>query len=185
MPKGVYERGAYKGKYKPGTQHDTPAGPITVLSVDAATCGRGQATRLVIRFNRTGAVREVQANNLSQGKVKDYMLPTVYGVGYIGSSLTIPQRGCSEVRRAYDLWCNMLRRVQRDTAYTDVTIDPRWLNFTQFLNSMDKLPGIEEWRAGADVHLDKDLRIPGSRTYGLDTCWFIPAAANLSKVAPE
>ena len=69
MPKGVYERGAYKGKYKPGTQHDTPAGPITVLSVDAATCGRGQATRLVIRFNRTGAVREVQANNLSQGKV--------------------------------------------------------------------------------------------------------------------
>lgn len=23
MPKGVYERVAYKGKYKPGTQHDT------------------------------------------------------------------------------------------------------------------------------------------------------------------
>ena len=66
-----------------------------------------------------------------------------------------------------------------------VTIDPRWLNFTQFLNSMDKLPGIEEWRAGMDVHLDKDLRVPGSRTYGLDTCWFIPATANLSKMVPE
>lgn len=182
MPKGVYTRPqGYKGKYKPGTLHETPYGQIKVLSVDETTTGRGQATRLVVQFTATGAVRNVQANNLSQGKVKDYFAPTVYGIGYIGSELRIPARGRGTVRRAYDLWANMLKRVTSDPAYADVTVDPRWLSFTRFLNTLHLIPGYEDWEAGADVHLDKDQRVPGSRTYGLDTCWFIPATQNLSK----
>lgn len=180
MAKGVYKRThEYKGKYKVGTVHETPYGEVVVLEVLQGTRGRGQNTRLVIRFTATGAVRNVQANNLSQGKVKDYMAPTVYGIGYIGSELRIPTRGCGEVRRAYDLWANMLKRTVYDPAYADVVVDPRWLSFTRFLNTLPHVPGYDLWVAGEDVHLDKDKRVPGSRTYGLDTCWFIPAEQNL------
>lgn len=173
----------YKGKYKVGSTHSTPYGDVVVLEVIQGTRGRGSAQRVVIRFLATGTVRNVQTNNISQGKVKDWNAPTVYGVGYIGSELRIPQRGVSTVRRAYDLWANMLKRAYGgfDPSYEDVTVDPRWHSFTRFLNSMPGLPGYDEWEAGADLHLDKDKRIPGNRTYGLDTCWLIPAEVNLSK----
>lgn len=182
MPKGVYDRPlVYKGKYKVGSIHDTPQGPIKVLEVDLTTLGRGGQTRGVIRFLNTGTVRNVQFNNIRSGKVKDYNLPSVCGVGYIGSELRIPQRGNSEIRRAYDLWANMLKRVTSEPGYEDVKVHPNWLNFTRFLNTLPLVPGYDDWVAGEDVHLDKDLRVPGSRVYGLDTCWFIPATQNLSK----
>lgn len=173
----------YKGKYKVGSTHSTHYGEIAVLEVLDGSRGRGSQTRVVIRFTATGSVRNVQANNISQGKVKDPAAPTVYGVGYIGSDLRIPQRGTSEVRRVYDLWANMLKRAYGgfDPAYTDVTVDTRWHSFTRFLNTLELIPGYDAWLSGEDVHLDKDLRVKGSRAYGLDTCWFIPATQNLSK----
>lgn len=178
MPSGVYSRPSiYKGKYKLGTIHDTPCGRVEVIQEPRRV---GANYRLVIRFVLSGAVQDVQTNNLSQGKVKDFMWPSVYGLGYIGSAIRIPQRGTSEIRRVYDLWANMLRRVTSDPAYSDVQVDSRWLNFTTFLNTIDRLPGYAEWLVDSTYCLDKDLRVIGSRTYGLDTCWFIPAKENIS-----
>lgn len=181
MPKGVYKRNqAYRGKFTLGSVHSTPSGDIAVVEEPRRV---GQNYRLVIRFLATGTVLDCQQNNLSQGKVKDFNVPTVYGVGYIGSSLKIPQRGRGTIRRAYDLWANMLKRAYGgfDPSYVDVTVHARWHSFTNFLNTLPLVPGYASWEDGAELHFDKDKRVPGSRVYSLDTCWFIPPEQNLSK----
>lgn len=181
MPKGVYKRNSgYKGKYTLGSIHDTPAGVVEVVEEPRRV---GQNYRLVVRFQRTGTVVDCQQNNLSQGKVKDFNTRTVYSVGYIGSSLKIPQRGVGTIRRAYDLWANMLKRTygEYDPSYADVEVDPRWHSFTNFLNTLPLVPGYDDWERGVELHFDKDKRVPGSRLYSLDTCWFITPEQNLSR----
>lgn len=181
MPKGIYKRDSkYKGKYKLNSLHDTPVGVVQVLQEPRQV---NSNYRLVVKFVDTGTVLDCQQNNLGRGKVKDYNKPSVYGVGYIGSTLKIPMRGVSEIRRAYDLWANMLKRSygNYDPSYADVSVDKRWHSFTNFMNTLPDVPGYDSWAIGLPMHFDKDLRVPGSRVYSLSTCWFIPPETNLKK----
>lgn len=167
-----------KTRYEVGSIHESPKGPLKVLEYipgykDRST-GKKVHPRVVIRMMNTGTVLNVQTTNIPDGKFEDYRRPTVYGIGYIGSSIKITARG-TFIRRVYDLWANMLKRVVHE--YQGVSVDPRWLNFTNFLATIPDVKGYAAWERGEDVHLDKDLS--GNKRYSLEDCAFIPAKDNI------
>ena len=92
-------------------------------------------------------------------------------------------RGNSIIRRAYDLWANMLKRCygKYKTCYEDCSVDKRWHSFKNFLNSLSELEGYELWERGEDVHLDKDIKGKGTRIYSKDTCMFVAASVNIKE----
>lgn len=186
MPKGVYIRKPKTSKYAVGTVHDTPSGKIKIVEYLKAKIGKRH--RAVIMFLETGYVANVQCSNIAAGKIKDYRKRTVYGVGYLGAQLHIPPRDSKTVlRRLYDLWANMLKRVYGgyDTGYSDVTVDPRWHSFESFMSTIIEVPGYMRWERNGDVVLDKDIRISGSRTYSRDTCLFVTPFENSSSDASK
>ena len=90
-------------------------------------------------------------------------------------------RGSSTIRRAYDLWANMLKRCYQKYSgcYKNCRVDKRWHSFKNFLNSLPELPGYDAWERGENVHLDKDTRVKNNHLYSKDTCQFIPAHENV------
>ena len=179
-----------QSKYVAGSIVATPKGDVRILSRRRGknpSSGRVVHPRVVIEVLSTGTILDVQQGNLLNGKFNDYRERSVYGVGYIGSSLKLPGRGAySIVRRIYDLWANMLKRAYGGykTSYTGVTVDARWHNFTTFLSTVSQLPGYAEWERGEiPMALDKDVRGVEKRIYSLDTCSFIPSTENVRESA--
>ena len=173
-------------KYVPGSIIDTPKGKIKILSYSPGkrlSDGRKQHPRASIQFIETGTVLNAQTTNISCGKFSDYRKPTVYGVGYIGSTITVPKRdNSSVVRRIYDLWANMLKRAygEYDTSYKGVSVDRRWHNFTTFLNTIQEIEGYKEWEENREPYvLDKDIKLPGNKVYSKDSCMFVRASDNI------
>lgn len=173
-------------KFIEGSIIETPKGKIRILSRRPGKRlpnGKKVHPRAIIEFLKTGTVIDVQTTNLTSGKFHDHREPTVYGVGYIGSPITIPERGSgSIVRRVYDLWANMLKRVYGDYKgkYEGCSVDVRWHNFTTFLNTIHEVPCYTLWEENKiPYHLDKDIRIEGNKVYSRDTCTFVPAKVNI------
>ena len=173
--------------YEIGKTYETPKGKIIVLDrVKGYKKPNGSVVhpRAIIKFLKTGTVVSVQTANIKNGKFEDYIEPTVYGVGFIGSPIRIPDRGSNSIIRAiYDLWANMLKRVYGEYKgqYKDCSVDPRWLNFTTFLNTISEVKGYELWEKDHSYHLDKD-GIGDGKTYSRDTCQFITGGEN-SRIA--
>ena len=178
MPKGVFTRKVKEGKYAQGTRHMCAGKEIVILE---RIPNPGKQPRAVIRFVDTGYVANVQLSNIPAGKVKDRRERTVYGVGYLDWDISIPTRSGALLRRVYDLWENMLRRCYFD--HTGATVDPRWHSFRNFFNSLEQVPNFPAFEAGEDVHLDKDTRISGNKTYSVDTCVFLSAFENVQDSA--
>lgn len=77
----------------------------------------------------------------------------------------------------YKTWADMLKRCYSTQyqeswpTYVGCTVCDEWLLFSNFRSWMLD----QDWR-GHD--LDKDLKVPGNKIYGPDTCLFIPQGAN-------
>lgn len=172
-------------QYKVGKIYDTPKGKIKILEYipgKRLPNNKRQHPRAVIEFVDSGWVANVQTTNIANGKIRDCRAKTVYGVGYLDTDINIPMRDKGTImRRAYDLWANMLKRCYGDykTCYTGCTVDKRWHSFKNFFNSIQELEGYEEWEKGADMHLDKDTKVKGNTVYSKDTCRFITAHDNV------
>lgn len=172
--------------YYPGAIVETPKGKVRVLERKPGkrTANGKVHPRVVIKILKTGTVLDVQQGNIPLGKFKDYREPTVYGIGYLGSNIQIPDRGQPNIlRRIYDLWANMLKRAyggyKSCYSYSDVRVDPRWHNFTNFLNTIVKVPGYHRWEKNEEtMSLDKDSKFPDKRLYSLDTCVFVSIGEN-------
>lgn len=173
-------------KYDVGSIIKTKYGDVKILEIIKGytdSAGKRFRTRCVCIFLATGYVTNCQLSNLTVGKVKDMRMPTVYGVGYIGSDIKITARG-TYVRRLYDLWANMLKRcyfksgTRNDEIYKDVKVDTRWHSFTNFMNTIQDVEGFELFEAGLDVALDKDIKVKGNKVYSRDTCMFVSTKDN-------
>ena len=178
---------SYKSKYDAGTIHNCSGGEFIILERIKATEENGlKNARAVIRFTATGYTCNVQLSNIPQNKIKDKRLPTVYGIGYLDTDITIPARSSGSLIRAmYDLWANMLKRVygNYDTYYSDATVDKRWHSFKNFLNTVHNVPGYADWVQDHSMHLDKDHS--GTRVYSMTTCEFITPANNAKLAAQK
>lgn len=128
----------------------------------------------------SGYTTTAKDSNIPYGKVKDYTIPTVYGIGYLGAACRIPQRGDSLMRKKYDLWANMLKRVcgryREAETYKDVQITPEWLNFSTFQIEIESVEGYEAWLQDSTMCLDKDLA--QQKLYSRATCKFISLEEN-------
>jgi hypothetical protein len=172
-------------KYAVGSIVDTPKGKIKILEYTPGKRlpnNKKQHPRATIRFVESGWVCNVQTTNIMTGHIEDCRAKTVYGVGYLDTDIKIPARGTSVIRRAYDLWANMLKRCYGAyrTCYTGCTVDKRWHSFKNFLNSIQQLEGYAEWEQDAsNMCLDKDMRVKGNKVYSQDTCMFITKHDNV------
>ena len=132
-----------------------------------------------IQFLKTGFETVVQLGHIKSGGVKDPYLPSVYGVGVLGTKYppTISGRNTKE----YDLWKSMLRRCYSDNfknkhpTYKDCEVSDNFKSYEYFYEWCHK-------QIGFDVNgfeLDKDLLIKGNKLYSEYSCVFIPADVNL------
>ena len=132
-----------------------------------------------IRFLKTGFETVVQLGHIKSGGVKDPYLPSVYGVGVLGTKYppTISGRNTKE----YDLWNGMLRRCYSDSfkkrcpTYEDCECSENFKYYEYFYEWCNKQIGFgnDGWQ------LDKDLLVKGNKVYSENTCVFIPQEINL------
>ena len=74
-------------------------------------------------------------------------------------------------RQLFKRYTALKRRVGKARNYEDVTLSHDWQRFTGFFY----------WMVGqehCDLHLDKDILVPGNRMYGPQVCVLVPGYVN-------
>lgn len=127
----------------------------------------------------SGYVTEMTAQDLWRNKIKDWGSPSIYGVGIVGWRIARPTK-----HPLYGTWHGMLERClgprcKANSAYDDVTVNPRWIRFDNFVEDAEKLPGYDPARVSSGkLQLDKDKfgSSIGRREYGPETCCWLTVA---------
>ena len=135
-------------------------------------------TNVVIQFLKTGYETTVRLTNIRNGYVKDPYLPSVYGVGILGTKYLASINGVQT--KEYKLWCCMLVRCYSNTykkkypTYEGCEVSDNFKSYEYFYEWCQKQIGFnnEGW------HLDKDLLIKGNKVYSETTCIFLPNEIN-------
>lgn len=144
-----------------------------------------------VKFILTGYETIVRNDYIFSGYIKDPYYPRVYGVGYFG------EPNMQEHNRSiHSRWACMISRCYNpnDKRYCTygalgITVCERWHNYANFLNDIKYLPGYNDMISHPNIqyHLDKDIlqeEIPTNmKKYSPETCMFIPARENISKLA--
>ena len=132
-----------------------------------------------IQFLKTGFEKSVELVQVRNGKVKDPYVPSVCGVGVVGTKYPIRVNGT--LTKEYTLWQNMLQRCYSNTfqkkqpTYEGCEVSENFKSYEYFYEWCHKQIGFdnEGW------HLDKDLLVKGNKVYSEDSCVFIPVEINL------
>lgn len=138
-----------------------------------------------VQFTNTGYTREVYKQNALLGKVRDPYEISFCGVGFEGEFEKV-----SYWKQAKRLWCNMLKRCYSENYPTGyygrgITVDSRWLCFSNFLYDLPELENFDNWLEGfkegcLKYNLDKDLIIEGNKVYSRECCSFVLDSVNKS-----
>ena len=126
-----------------------------------------------IRFRATGFEKYTQESIVREGGIRDPYLPVVYSIGYTGVG-TYKSKVDGNGTKVYSAWHSMLQRCyvkHSNPTYTGCTVVKEWHNFQVFAKWFEE-NYIEEY------HLDKDIKVPGNKVYGPDTCIFVTQAEN-------
>ncbi len=132
-----------------------------------------------IQFLKTGYETVARLGDIRNGEIKDPYIPSVYGVGILGTKYSPSINGVKT--KEYMLWHSMLKRCYSDTyknknpTYIDCKVSDGFLYYEYFYEWCNEQIGFdnEGW------HLDKDLLIKGNKVYSENTCVFIPKEINL------
>ena len=131
-----------------------------------------------IQFLKTGFETIARLGNIKKGGVKDPYVPSVYGVGILGTKYPSKINGVQT--KGYVLWCGMLQRCYSDAlkkkyqTYKDCEVSENFKSYEYFYEWCNEQIGFnnEGW------HLDKDLLIRGNKVYSEHSCVFIPSEIN-------
>ena len=131
-----------------------------------------------IQFLKTGYETTVQLGNIINGNVKDRYLPSVYGVGVVGTKYPISEGGVHT--KEYVLWKSVLQRCYNDTyqkknpTYEGCEVSENFKSYEYFFLWCHKQTGFgNKW-----FQLDKDLLIKGNKVYSEYSCVFLPQEIN-------
>lgn len=130
------------------------------------------------RFVDTGYETKTSLRNIITGKIKDRMMPSVYGIGVIGDQ---PSRLNNKITKEYTFWSKMLCRCydyefrKKFCTYADCSVSDNFKYFPYFKDWCHKQVGFnnDKWQ------LDKDILIKGNKIYSEDTCVFVPKEVNM------
>ena len=132
-----------------------------------------------IQFINTGFEVVVELGHIKSGSVKDPYLPSVRGVGILGTKYPSKINGVHT--KEYGLWKNMLRRCYSDfykkqrPTYEGCEVSDNFKSYEYFYEWCHKQIGFDN----GGWHLDKDLLVKGNKVYSEDSCIFIPKEINL------
>ena len=132
--------------------------------------------KIKVRFIATGYERYTTSQYIRNGGIKDLFAPSVYGVGYIGDGL-FKATNSGKINKVYNTWHDMLKRCYdpatqvRQPTYVGCSVNKEWHNFQVFATWFE-----EHYIDG--YHLAKDIKVPGNKVYGPDTCTFVSQAKN-------
>ena len=137
-----------------------------------------------VQFLKTGYETSATLGNIKGGCVKDPYLPSVYGIGVLGTKY--PSKVNGVLTKEYSLWMNMLRRCYSDKyqkkypTYEDCEVSDNFKSFEYFYEWCHSQIGFGDDGNGNgnQFHLDKDLLVKGNKVYSESTCVFIPAEIN-------
>ena len=135
-----------------------------------------------IQFLKTGFKTVAELGHIRNGNVKDRYLPSVYGVGIIGTKYPITINGV--LTKEYELWQSMLKRCYSDTSkkrnptYIGCEVGDNFKSYEYFYEWCHKQIGFGVDGNGNSFQLDKDLLIKGNKVYSESTCVFIPSEIN-------
>ena len=135
-------------------------------------------TNVEIQFIDTGFETTVHLGHIRSGSVKDPYLPSVCGVGIVGTKYSITISGVKT--REYNLWHNMLARCYSDSSkkkrptYEGCEVSDNFKSYEYFYEWCNKQIGF----GVSGFELDKDLLTKGNKVYSEYSCVFIPAEIN-------
>ena len=135
-----------------------------------------------VQFLKTGYETIVQLVSIRSGKIKDPHLPSVYGVGILGTKY--PSKVSGVTTKEYVPWCSMLKRCYSDSykkknpTYKDCEVSENFKSYEYFYEWCHKQVGFGNDGNGNPFQLDKDLLVKGNKVYSESTCVFIPAEIN-------
>ena len=132
-------------------------------------------THVDVEFIETGYRTTAHACNIRGRKVKDKLLPKLYGVGFVGDGCHKGSIKCKHTK-SYKVWHSMMSRCYdastqaRYPTYKGCTVAKEWHNFQIFA----------EWFEANYIEgyqLDKDI-IGNGKLYSPETCLFVTHAEN-------
>lgn len=134
-------------------------------------------SNVTVRFIDTGYVKTCDMKEVKTGSIKDYMKPSVYGVGIMGDNyLTI---GSNAKDREYEVWSGMIKRCYSELSlkirptYIGCTVSDNFKSYEKFYEWYRDQVGCND-----KFDLDKDLLVKGNKIYSESTCVLIPPEIN-------
>lgn len=135
--------------------------------------------RALIEFLSTGYTTTVSKGTVRSGKIKDKLLPTIFGIGFYGDGSFTDNLDKETADKTLETWHTMFKRCYSEFVHTNhqpyssCFVNDDWYNFQNFakfyVEDAHRLPGWE---------LDKDLLVKGNKEYGPETCVFLPRDVN-------
>jgi hypothetical protein len=135
--------------------------------------------KVLIRFVKTGYEKVVSYHHIKTGMVKDKLLPSVCGVGFIGDGNHKTSKN-NKHTKAYSVWAAMIQRCYgkkfkiKTPSYSECYACEEWHNFQNFAEWFE-----ENYIDGFDI--DKDILIDGNKLYSPETCMFVSHGDNFTK----
>lgn len=136
-----------------------------------------------IMFLDTGFKRSARSGDIRRGRVRDPYAKTLYGVGYIGEGIYIPQNN-KILSKSYTCWKAMIERCyysefqKNNTTYIGCKVCPEWHNYQNFAKWFE-----ENYIEG--YHLDKDIGSTDQKVYSPETCVFVTQKENNCQAVRE
>ena len=140
------------------------------------------ARNVEIQFINTWFETVAELGNIRNGNVKDPYLPSVFGIGVLGTKYPSKVNGVNT--KEYKLWYNMLVRCYSDAykkkyqTYEGCKVSDNFKSYEYFYGWCYSQIGFDAKGDGNPFQLDKDLLIKGNKVYSEDSCVFLPKEIN-------
>lgn len=136
--------------------------------------------KVKVKFSNTGGIFSFHVSEVYKNKVKDYLYPSVFGVGFLGEETV---NSCDPIKNTIiSIWNGMLHRcynpkyIEVRPTYAECSSSLDWRNQVNFKSWF--LKQIENGFYQEGWELDKDLLVRGNKIYSSDTCVFLPQRLN-------
>lgn len=133
-----------------------------------------------VRFLSTGYEVVTQSQKVRDNTIRDRMIPSVYGVGFLGGVEYRAKVNKIETE-SYIAWKGMLQRCfdekwrKANPYYYGVTVCDDWLNFQVFSRWFYK----NKPEPGKRYQLDKDSKVHGNKVYCPSACSLLSQRDNV------